>query len=392
MDDRIMVGSLKIGMISQSLSRQGGGVSEAMRLYGDAILAMEEGHVLHVFAPHDAGSEGDSALYAGWRVHLARAFGPRRFAFSPGLVMALLRSDIDVLHVHGVWQAHGLAAWIWHKITGRPLVVSPHGMFEPWIMQRSRRAKRVLSALFQDSLLRGSKVIHALTRAEQEQSQALYPGHRQVEVLPNYVAQRSIEGLARPDWWPARYEGRRIVLFFGRLHAKKGLFELCDAWQRLSADPAFAAANALVVCGWVDDDAALAQRLDALGQATDSFLFAGPQFGEDRWRAMAMADFVILPSKSEGLPMGVLEAWGMGKPMIMTDACNLPEGFAAGAALRCGQGVEDIVQALRQMAAMPASDVAEMAQAACALVERDYSKDRFALRLVALLRRAGGEG
>ena len=35
----------------------------------------------------------------------------------------------------------------------------------------------------------------------------------------------------------------------------------------------------------------------------------------------------ILPSFSEGLPMAVLEAWAYGLPVLMTDHCNLPEGF-----------------------------------------------------------------
>jgi hypothetical protein len=40
-----------------------------------------------------------------------------------------------------------------------------------------------------------------------------------------------------------------------------------------------------------------------------------------------------LPSFSEGLPMSVLEAWSYGLPVVMTPECNLPEGFACGAAL-----------------------------------------------------------
>lgn len=37
--------------------------------------------------------------------------------------------------------------------------------------------------------------------------------------------------------------------------------------------------------------------------------------------------------------MSVLEAWSYRLPGLMTDECNLPEGFAADAALRIGTGV-----------------------------------------------------
>ena len=36
--------------------------------------------------------------------------------------------------------------------------------------------------------------------------------------------------------------------------------------------------------------------------------------------------------------MVILEAWAYGKPVLMTPECNLPEGFAANAAIRIEQG------------------------------------------------------
>jgi len=50
--------------------------------------------------------------------------------------------------------------------------------------------------------------------------------------------------------------------------------------------------------------------------------------------------------------MTVLEAWAYAKPVLMTSECNLPEGFAAEAALRIGTSPEEIAAGLRQLIEM----------------------------------------
>ena len=69
--------------------------------------------------------------------------------------------------------------------------------------------------------------------------------------------------------------------------------------------------------------------------------FAGPAFGAQKDRLLAMADGFVLPSHSEGLPMVVLEAWSYGVPVVMTAACNLPEGFSQRAAMEVKPGKGD---------------------------------------------------
>ncbi len=79
-----------------------------------------------------------------------------------------------------------------------------------------------------------------------------------------------------------------------------------------------------------------------------SVVFAGPAFGASKRRLYEIADAFILPSHSEGLPMAVLEAWAAGLPVLMTEACNLPEGLEVAAAIRIDGGIPGIVQGLRE--------------------------------------------
>ena len=73
--------------------------------------------------------------------------------------------------------------------------------------------------------------------------------------------------------------------------------------------------------------------------SNSSVLFLGPAFGETKDALLRSASAFILPSFSEGLPMSILEAWAYRLPVLMTDHCNLPEGFDADAAIRIGSGI-----------------------------------------------------
>jgi glycosyltransferase involved in cell wall biosynthesis len=74
----------------------------------------------------------------------------------------------------------------------------------------------------------------------------------------------------------------------------------------------------------------------------DMVHFLGPLYGAEKRAAFAAASAFILPSVSEGLPMVALEAWSHGVPVVMARAGNLPEGFAAKAALEIGTESEEI--------------------------------------------------
>ena len=74
--------------------------------------------------------------------------------------------------------------------------------------------------------------------------------------------------------------------------------------------------------------------------------------------------------------MVVLEAWAYGKPVLMTPECNLPEGFAADAALQIGTTPESIAAAIKQLMKMSDTDREAMGARGRVLVEKKFSWPR----------------
>jgi glycosyltransferase involved in cell wall biosynthesis len=126
------------------------------------------------------------------------------------------------------------------------------------------------------------------------------------------------------------------------------------------------------VAGW-DDGGHMAelQRLSAELDLQGDVIFPGPLFGEAKAGALANAGAFVLPSFSEGLPMAVLEAWAYGRPVLMTEACNLPEGFTAEAAVRISTEPEDLARELEM--ALNGPDLMGMGARGRALVRERFT-------------------
>lgn len=79
--------------------------------------------------------------------------------------------------------------------------------------------------------------------------------------------------------------------------------------------------------------------------------------------------------------MAVLEAWSYCLPVLMTRACNLPEGFAAGAAVEITTAPEQMAEALGGFLAMTDAERRVMGAAGRRLVEQRFTWDRVAAEM-----------
>ncbi|BDG09637.1 glycosyltransferase [Anaeromyxobacter paludicola] len=280
--------------------------------------------------------------------------GPLALGFAPGLARALAGPAPDLLHLHGLFTWPSRAARRWGRGSGRPVLVTPHGMLEPWALAHSRWKKRLFWALVEEGNLRGARCLHALNQNEARAFRAL--GLRNpIAVIPNGVTPPA----ARPDRgaFAARFPSvanRRLLLFLGRIHPKKGLPILVEAWARLAREAELAREDWLLVVAGPDQ---LGHAAEVAGRVAErglqrSVLFTGPLFGEAKAEALTAADAFVLPSHSEGFSMAVLEAMSLGLPVVVTRACNF-DVQALGAGLVCDPEEGSLSAALRDLVRLP---------------------------------------
>jgi poly(glycerol-phosphate) alpha-glucosyltransferase len=173
-------------------------------------------------------------------------------------------------------------------------------------------------------------------------------------------------------------EGRKVLLYLGRLHPKKNVANLVRAWKQiLNSYPLTPENWVLAIAGW--DQGGYERELKKLAtdyELTASVSFPGPLFGQEKEAVYRASDTFILPSLSEGLPMTVLEAWAHAKPVLMTPECNLPEGFAAEAAIQIGTSPEEIAAGLKQLIEMSDDDRRAIGDRGRTLVATKFSWPR----------------
>jgi poly(glycerol-phosphate) alpha-glucosyltransferase len=256
----------------------------------------------------------------------------------------------------------------------KPYLVSPHGMLDPWALAKSGLKKRIARLLYEDRHLRGAACIHALCTAEADAIRA-FGAKNPICVIPNGVDMaRTADRPAAP--WPGTEAGARVILFLGRLHRKKNVHGLLRAFARVKADRGLGGWR-LVVAGWDQGGykAELTALTDALCLGRD-VTFLGALYGQRKDAALRNAAAFVLPSVSEGLPMAVLEAWSYGLPVAMTAACNLPEGFTAGAAREIGPAPDLLASDLAGFLSMSPHDMRTMGERGADLARTRFSWDR----------------
>ena len=373
---------MKVVFVTASASRQAGGLLGSIQPLAKNI-ALLEGVTSSVFALDDKFATSD---LPGWRPLVPSIFpvrGPRAFGYGVGMASALAAQNADIVHSHGLWMFPSIAVNRYGQHTNKPYVITPHGMLDPWALANSVWKKRLAGILYETRNMRAAACIHALCDAETDAIRS-YGLTNPVCRIPNGIDIPSQgEEYAQPPWTGKIPQGKKVLLYLGRIHPKKGLKHLLTAWTKVRATTAKSTCDwVLVIAGWDQGshEAELKEQANEAGIKND-VLFIGPQFNEAKAACYKHADAFVLPSLSEGFPMVILEAWAYGLPVIMTSQCNIPEGFAAGAAIQIKPNPEEIARGLGYFWEMSESERLEMGNNGFALVNSRFTWDKVAVEM-----------
>lgn len=320
---------------------------------------------LHVCSYKESEFKKDYEQWSPVKLKLCSYLGPVGYAFSMEHYKAVKSIRPNLVHLHGLWMHQSLTALRFLK-QGRPVLITPHGMLDEWAVSRGSLKKNIVKYLYERELLEKCQAFHALNESEARSIKKLYP-RSDVFIVPNGVdIPSSVEFISPKDAY---------MLYLGRIDDKKSVKELLQAWKKAKRCGLLHGVN-LKIAGWgrsdyLDETIALINSMKDVGCE-----YLGSVYGLQKDDLFRGAGSFILPSKSEGLPMSILEAWSYKKLVLMTPECNLSHSFDLKSSLKINSSSEqDIYSALESLNDLSVEESIAITDRAFEDVCQNYSWD-----------------
>jgi glycosyltransferase involved in cell wall biosynthesis len=258
----------------------------------------------------------------------------------------------DLLHGH---LFHGEVVAAWARLRSRaPLVVTRHSAgleFGGW--------RRILARWYGRAI---SRCIAVSREAGAEARRMGYPDEK-ISILPNAIDARRF----RPLGEPGRREGRRSLiaeLFHGEDAERVMLIGSVGGLKPVKAYSLFVRAAARRAAGGSENTAAVAPRFVIFGEGPERAgleelarslglgrFLALPGRRDDVEDVYPLLDAFVLTSRSEGVPLALLEAMSAGVPCVASDVGGIAEVLGDTGLVVSSGDEEGFAEALARLAA-----------------------------------------
>jgi glycosyltransferase involved in cell wall biosynthesis len=308
-------------------------------------------------------------------VYLSSAARYRALTINPGAMRFCAASlgRFDLVHVYGLYDLLGPAAAYVCRCNAIPYLLEPMGMYRPIV--RNLALKKLYQQFIGAGLAARARCVIATSERESDELTAAGIDSDRIVIRRN--------GVEIPEHLPPRGEFRRtrnlpqgalLILFLGRIVSKKRPDLLIQAFRDWLEKSAGRQNSFLVIAGPEESDR-YTRHLQLLASSlgvSERVLFAGPLYGDEKWRAYRDADVFVLPSENENFGNTAAEAASCGTPVIVTDRCGIAP-FVERAGLIVRPDRTDIANALERILADPA--FSERCRGGCAEVAGRLSWD-----------------
>lgn len=350
---------MKINHVISSITRSSGGPSTYIKYLIEALDGKVEQELIS-FDGH-----GNIPIQAQLNLMLIKINKSSAF-YSKSMKMKLLSSSADVFHGNGIWQypVHQMAKVARQKKI--PYIISPHGMLEPWSLKQGKWKKQLAMAIFQKKDLQHAACLHATALMEVINLRKL--GFKNpIAVIPNGVP---LEQFELKDF--NTIKASKKVLFLSRIHPKKGIELLIEAWHQLPNTLTQDWSVDIIGNGEPEYIENLIKKIAQKG-LSESIQIKKPIDGKKKIEAYQNAKLFVLPTYSENFGIVVAEALACGTPVITTKGTPWEDLETYKCGWWVNVGVDALTATLEKVLLIPEEQWVQMGKNGRQLIENKYS-------------------
>ncbi len=365
-------------------SQQGGPCNS---VYALARGLVREGHEVRVVTTdYDIPVETGMKLNAwvdvdGIKVYYIRVPGVTKtaraymfYAAYPRIIERIMEGhSVDIVHSTVLFYPIPHMGAHFAKRKGLPLIWSPRGTLLPYTLARGNLKKRMFLSM--PWVRKGLSDCHFHTTSEEEHKFvgvffSEYIGDSldgRVHQIPNAVDSEAYEMGCDRSPYPFKY-----ILHLGRVHPKKNIEGLINAFHRAQIDPSIRLVNA----GWTGEVPEYTRQLKDMVKKLglgERILFTERRVESAEKAAIYRnAEVFILPSHSENFGMVVVEAMAQETPVIASHGTPWQIVADRGAGAWVSNDPETLSKTIEEIVTSPESRKLEMGRHALTLA-REYS-------------------
>lgn len=365
---------MKIVLLEETNSRKAGGLYYSVR---NLALSLKNhcGEDVSIVCCDDCYSEQDKYVYENVSLKIYKTSKLpflKKYGYSSELYKLLEEIKPDIIDVQGIWLYYSYVAYKYKR--NNPdckVVITPRGMLDRIDISTEPIYKRLVYALYEKKNLNTADAIVALCTPEIVGFKH-FKLQNPIAVIPN--------GFTLSKVTDRKIHDNKVFLFIGRINPKKGILEFIEGINILNRrNPQAIDKWTFRIAGW-DQNGHVNELISRVKKYNleSKIIFIGQVYGKEKENELLNADAFVLTSFSEGLPMSVLEAWAYSIPVLMTDGCNLPDGFERNAAVRTTCNPEYIANDLEYFVSLSDQELLSIGRNGYRLVQEKYQWNKIA--------------
>nr|WP_294930710.1 glycosyltransferase [uncultured Flavobacterium sp.] len=243
--------------------------------------------------------------------------------------------NYDFIIVHGLWQYHNFAVYKTIQLLKEQnlkipkVIIMPHGMLDPYFQKAAdRKWKALRNALVwsfvEKKCINQADVVFFTCEEELRLAATTFKTYKPKKVFNvGYGIQKPPENKEslKEDFYKSYPEikNKRYLLFLSRIHEKKGVDLLINAYNELFQKNKDL--PDLVIAGPIASD--YAQEMIKLSSHNPKIHFPGMLTGNAKWGAFYNCEAYLLPSHQENFGIAIVEAMACNKPVLITKNVNI---------------------------------------------------------------------